>query len=1341
MKFILVLIISIFSISLIAQADYFTRFKGGALLLPENRGQIDLLNDNTNSFNGRSYWFIQFYEIPTLQVQEELARLDVRLLEYIPEKTYISSLPNAFDIHLLKSFQIRAIHAINKDYKLAPGVLELITLSKGNASKKLEFVIHTYNDIPKNIIISKLEALNITVLKLNAETPFFHCILPLEDIQNLAAHAFISYIDKPTPIGEKEDRGARALHRTSAIDNELKGGLHYDGTGVNVCVRDDGKIGPHIDYKNRLDQSLTYANQSFSTHGDMVSGILFGGGNLNPDVTGTAKGAFLYLLDYEADFMDETLMLHKDKHVVITSSSYSDGCNDGYTDYAYTVDKQIYDYPTLMHVFSAGNVGNTDCGYGAGQGWGNITGGHKMGKNSIAVGNTDELGVLDNTSSRGPANDGRIKPDICAQGTSQLSTYPNNTINFGGGTSAAAPGVSGVLAELNQAYRELNNGLVPSSALLKACILNTANDLATPGPDFSTGWGQVNALRAFNIINKMQYWTNSVSQSEKQTNSIKVPTGTKRLNVMIYWAEKPAAVMSSKALINDLDLTLTDSLGNKFMPWILDPTPVSDSLAKPATKGEDHLNNMEQVSIDKPAAGNYNINVNGYSVPMGIQSFWIVYEIISDTPKIVFPYGEESFNPKELINIQWDAASDEGDFTLDYSLNDGQNWTFIKKVKGNLRRAYWQTLANPTEKLWLRISRNGNSNVMQQAFTILKQIDTVHIDKICPDYVSLSWDTIPSASKYIIYRLGDKYMEAFDTVSINKVSFSIVNPGIEQWYSIQPVWANGTKGKRSVAKKVQNLYDCTQAVDLAITNVDDYITSKVLCENDKLPININISNNGLDTIYNYSIGVEYSTGKKFSKDIIQPLVPGTTISYTIDTIIALQSGDFTVKLFVDALGESAFFNDTILLSYNLEVQSGNGSSLPVINGFEEPVFPPFYWTVYDPIQDITWNRIDCIGADGKMTKAAWMNNFSNPTVGNTDDLITEKYDLQNINKAYLVFDYSYAMYDFTTQDSLAIDVSTDCGTSFPNRIYYNGGEALQTAGVQENQYTPTFATDWKKMKVDLSQFIGESISFRFRNISGYGNSLCIDNVKVLEELKPYANIVSNDSIACLNTSVSFYAESSDVGNYLWNFGDNANPATAVGQGPHAISYSNNGFKNIKLCVSDGFVVDSNEININIEANPDAKFSFNPTGKLYQFTSLNNYPGWTHFWDFGDGNNSTDVNPIHMYTISGNINVQHQIESYCGNNKSVQNILLSSVKDQTYGISIFPNPVKDDLIIHADYPIERVTLCGVDGTLFMSFNNKLKEANIKMEVSDLPTGIYFVKLISAHENFIYKISKL
>ncbi len=1342
MKYLIYSIISFYCITLNAQVDYITRFKGGAKLLTENSTHINLNPEEENSFNGRTYWFIQFYDIPTLDIQEELARLDIKLLEYIPEKTYIVSLPLNVNKALFKRFSIRAIQAFTTDIKLAPAIRELIELSKSNDPNKVEIVLHSFQDIPTVLITDRLKALNVGILKQYQGLPFIHCIIPKNRIIELCKQGFVSYIDKPTPKGIKEDRGARALHRTSAIDNDFNSGLHYDGTGVNVCVRDDGKIGPHIDYKGRLDQSQTYSNLSFSTHGDMVSGILIGAGNLNPDVTGTAKGAFLYLLDYEADFMDETLTLHKDKNVVITNSSYSDGCNDGYTDYTYTVDKQIYENPSLMHVFSAGNSGNIDCGYGAGTDWGNITGGNKMGKNCIAVGNTDELGVLDNSSSRGPASDGRIKPDICAQGTSQLSTYPNNTINYGGGTSAAAPGISGVLAELNQAYKEKNNGIIPPSALLKACILNTANDLATPGPDYSTGWGLINALRAYKIIDTKQYWFNKISQAEKVTNTINIPAGTKRVNVMLYWAEKPAAVMSSKALINDLDLSLNDTIGNIYLPWILDPTPVSDSLAKPATKGTDHLNNMEQVSIDKPNAGKYSVNITGFSVPMGNQDFWIVYEIIPDTPRLVFPYGGESFNPKELINIQWDAAGNEGEFSLDYSINNGQNWSFIKKLNGNLRRAYWQTLASPTEKVWLRISRNGNSSIMQQPYTIIKQIDTVRIDRICPDFVELSWDSIASASQYIIYHLGEKYMEPFDTVNTLKVSIPLLNPGIENWYAVQPIWKDETKGKRSVAIKVQQLLNCKQAVDLALSSVGKLEVSGVYCENEKIPLNIKIVNNGLNTQFYYTVHVEYSTGKKFSVDFIKPLNPDSMLVITVDTIDAIQSGNFTVNVFVDANGETAFFNDTLHYVFQLIVQSNTGSKIPVINGFEEASFPPLYWTVFDHDSDISWDRLDCIGSDGKPTKAAWMNNFSNPTIGNIDDLITEKFDLQSEPKAFLVFDYAYAMYDLTTQDSLEIDVLNDCGVSYPFRIFYEGGETLQTAGIQENQFTPKAAKDWKRKVIDLSAFIGQSVSFRFRNISGYGNSVCIDNVKVLKELLPKANIINQDTAFCINIPFDIIGQLSDTGEYHWYFGKDAVPTTAIGQGPQNVFYTSSGLKEIKLKIIAGILNDSTSISVEVQPDPDASFTYTSLSKTYQFNSSVTYPGWTHFWDFGDGNNSILVNPVHVFSNTGNYNIQHQVEAYCGLNKSIQNIIITSIKDLYEALYIYPNPASHIVYIQTNLSINNLKIIDLNGrTVVDNVNYSIIGNTCQFDMSALPSGMYFLKLNTSQGIKYAKLSKV
>ena len=85
------------------------------------------------------------------------------------------------------------------------------------------------------------------------------------------------------------------------------------------------------------------------------------------------------------------------------------------------MDKDVRDNPALMHVFSAGNSNGSNCGYGAGSQWGNVTGGHKQGKNVVATANITYLDAIAPSSSRGPAADGRIKPDLAAVGTNVYS--------------------------------------------------------------------------------------------------------------------------------------------------------------------------------------------------------------------------------------------------------------------------------------------------------------------------------------------------------------------------------------------------------------------------------------------------------------------------------------------------------------------------------------------------------------------------------------------------------------------------------------------------------------------------------------------------------------------------------------------------------------------------------------------------------------------------------------------------------------------------------------------------------------------------------------------------------
>ena len=62
------------------------------------------------------------------------------------------------------------------------------------------------------------------------------------------------------------------------------------------------------------------------------------------------------------------------------------------------------------------------------------------------------------------------------------TTNPNSYVSKSG-TSMSCPGVSGTLAQLYQAYKE-NQNEEPYAGLMKAILMNTADDLGNPGPDF-----------------------------------------------------------------------------------------------------------------------------------------------------------------------------------------------------------------------------------------------------------------------------------------------------------------------------------------------------------------------------------------------------------------------------------------------------------------------------------------------------------------------------------------------------------------------------------------------------------------------------------------------------------------------------------------------------------------------------------------------------------------------------------------------------------------------------------------------------------------------------------------
>ena len=242
--------------------------------------------------------------------------------------------------------------------------------------------------------------------------------------------------------------------------------------------------------------------------------------------------------------------------------------------------------------------------------------------------------VMNNFSSWGPTDDGRIKPDLVADGVGVLSTVTgsNNAYATMTGTSMSSPAVTGSLFLLQELYSQKHNGNFMRSASLKGVAIHTTDEAGTfPGPDYQFGWGLMNTKRAADFVaNKY----NSDTIIESVLNNVDtfrysfVASGSDPVKATLVWTEAPADINwtykynnPASKLINDLDVTISSN-GKTFYPWVLNPKQPLQA----ATKGINVLDNVERVDMDTIIPGNvYTVTVTHKGVlQRGSQYFSLI---------------------------------------------------------------------------------------------------------------------------------------------------------------------------------------------------------------------------------------------------------------------------------------------------------------------------------------------------------------------------------------------------------------------------------------------------------------------------------------------------------------------------------------------------------------------------------------------------------------------------------------------------------------------------------------------------------------------------------------------
>lgn len=479
-----------------------------------------------------------------------------------------------------------------------------------------------------------------------------------------------------------ENRVAAMTTGTDRLWVAETSGTALTGGGVALAMWDAGAVrASHREFGGRVSVRDVAGLSAHSTH---VAGTLVAQGT-DPSAIGMAPGAALISFDWNNDVSE--MALEASKGLLLSNHSYGlvagwrVAANNWYwhgdesvsTDEDYKFgfydelaaawDGLAYEAPFYLVVKSAGNDRGESPGIQPAQHqvwrdgrWnesatvrqkdGGETGfdtvaSYALAKNALTVGAIADLPTYAGPSSvkvldfsgRGPTDDGRIKPDVVANGEALWSpeSLSDSAYRAMSGTSMASPNAAGTLALVVQYWMARHEGRPPRSATLKALAIHTAREAGgAPGPDYSAGWGLLDAPAMIEAVANYGPRTPTVFEDGLDQGRAWsygfYADGSTPIRATLVWTDPAGPVSAPKLnapdrkLVNDLDLRVVGP-NEVAMPWVLDPVHP----AAPASTGDNVRDNVEQVVVASATPGIYRIVVTHKgALRAGRQAFSLV---------------------------------------------------------------------------------------------------------------------------------------------------------------------------------------------------------------------------------------------------------------------------------------------------------------------------------------------------------------------------------------------------------------------------------------------------------------------------------------------------------------------------------------------------------------------------------------------------------------------------------------------------------------------------------------------------------------------------------------------
>ncbi|MCC6818223.1 MAG: T9SS type A sorting domain-containing protein [Bacteroidia bacterium] len=320
-------------------------------------------------------------------------------------------------------------------------------------------------------------------------------------------------------------------------------------------------------------------------------------------------------------------------------------------------------------------------------------------------------------------------------------------------------------------------------------------------------------------------------------------------------------------------------------------------------------------------------------------------------------------------------------------------------------------------------------------------------------------------------------------------------------------------------------------------------------------------------------------------------------------------------------------------------------------------------------------------------------------------------------------------------ENQSVAISTD-SKIIPNFTFQAAEKGKLT--FQNTANNPSAAT-WYFGNGDSAKSINTSYNYNTGgtyNITLKTNNNCNENDTTIPVKFAYLDFGVLGNTPCILENVT-YLDSSDnnVNTWQWSF-TGGNPASASGKGPHKVNYSSPGLKSASLTVSalggpNQTYTRNNLVNVGSDTFTSANFIFGYYGKnIVGFDNKSTGTNKTYKWYFGDGDSSTEKNPVHAYTNANNKVVKLIVTGNCGTADTTINLrdftTISTLQSDEF-CTVIPNPA--NTVISANMPSVKIAnfeMMDINGRLIISGTISHQEL---INISELEAGIYFLRINS------------